>query len=158
MAKSKSRNDVQIHAVMNTMRDWLERREAFEEAVADKLGLIVAERRCLVALFTGPKPAGVLAQSSGLTPAAATSMIDRLEKRGFVVRQRDEHDRRKVFVALTRPASETLDRFYAPPANDIEALLADLNAEELATVERFVNRASELQETHLQRVKDEPIA
>ncbi len=72
------------------------RHTGFCEAIGNKLGLINAEHRCLKALIDGPKTAGQLAVASGLTPAAATSMIDRLEKRGFVERQRDETDRRKV--------------------------------------------------------------
>jgi DNA-binding MarR family transcriptional regulator len=157
MAKAKSRNEMQIHAVMATIRDWQDAREAFDEAMAEKLGLIVAERRCLVALLTGPKAAGILAQASGLTPAAATSMIDRLEKRGFVERQRDDQDRRKVFVALTRPASETLSRFYAPQVEATETLLSGFSVEELATVQRFVSGTLDLQNSHLERVRNEPV-
>jgi DNA-binding MarR family transcriptional regulator len=42
--------------------------------------------------------AGRLAELTGLTTGAITGVVDRLEKAGFVRRERDESDRRKVFI------------------------------------------------------------
>ncbi len=134
------------------------RPQAFDEAVANKLGLITAEHRCLKALLDGPRTAGALAQASGLTPAAATSMIDRLEKRGFVERQRDGADRRKVLVGMTNPAAETLARFYRPMAEDASAMLANFTPADLATIESFVESALSLQQAHVERTTSEPLA
>lgn len=156
MTKAKSRNDAQVSVILAAIRDWQDAREAFDEAMAGKLGLIVAERRCLTALVSGPKAAGILAQASGLTPAAATSMIDRLEKRGFVERQRDETDRRKVFVALTQPAKETLRGYYEPGLQEFETQLAAFSPDELSTIERFAAVARDLQQAGLERVRNEP--
>ena len=42
--------------------------------------------------------AGRLAELTGLTTGAITGVVDRLEKAGFVRRERDGSDRRKVFI------------------------------------------------------------
>src|SRR5690606_1369136 len=48
----------------------------------------------------GPVTAGELVRRSGLKPASITGVLDRLERRGFLRRVRDETDRRRVLVEL----------------------------------------------------------
>jgi DNA-binding MarR family transcriptional regulator len=55
---------------------------------------------------SGPLTIGEQAQHLGLSKAATTEMIDRLEARGLVARLRDERDRRRVFVWLTTAGRE----------------------------------------------------
>lgn len=50
---------------------------------------------------------GQLAQEVSLSQATVTSILDRLEKRGLVYRQRSQQDKRKVHVHLT-PEGESL--------------------------------------------------
>ena len=45
-----------------------------------------------------------------VTTATVTGLVDTLERRGFVTRTRDEADRRKVLVAITREGRAVLDR------------------------------------------------
>ncbi|MCD2173912.1 MarR family winged helix-turn-helix transcriptional regulator [Rhizobium sp. C4] len=154
---NKHRPDMHEH-ILNLIGQWQDATQAFDEAVGNKLGLITAEHRCLKALMDGPKTAGALAQASGLTPAAATSMIDRLEKRGFVERQRDGADRRKVLVAMTKPASDTLGKFYTPIAADAAAMLAKFTPSDLSIIENFIEAALALQQAHVDRTVSEPLA
>lgn len=152
----KHRLDTKSH-ILQRIGQWQDATQAFDEAVANKLGLINAEHRCLKALMEGARTAGALAQASGLTPAAATSMIDRLEKRGFVERHRDADDRRKVLVAMTKPASDTFDTFYKPLAADGAAMLSGFSPADLAVIETFVERALTLQQTHAGRIASETL-
>lgn len=48
-----------------------------------------------------------LSKSSNMSQATATSILDRLEKRGFVKRQRDTLDKRKVHAHIT-PEGEAI--------------------------------------------------
>jgi MarR family transcriptional regulator, organic hydroperoxide resistance regulator len=52
--------------------------------------------------------AGCLARSADVSPASMTSMLDQLERDGFVTRRRSETDRRQVLVALTDAGRERL--------------------------------------------------
>jgi DNA-binding MarR family transcriptional regulator len=71
-----------------------------------------------------------LARHMGVTPGTMSLAIDRLEKKGYVIRLRDTVDRRRVQLRLTsagvriRQATTVLD----PPR--VEALLARLTPEE----------------------------
>ena len=73
----------------------------FSQAVADYAGISSSDLECLDFLnLEGRATAGRLAEVTGLTTGAITGVIDRLEKAGFVKRERDEQDRRKVFIVL----------------------------------------------------------
>ena len=52
-------------------------------------------------LHGGPQPAGAIAAAIGLTPAAVTALVDRLEARGLLTRKRSQEDRRKVIIEAT---------------------------------------------------------
>jgi DNA-binding MarR family transcriptional regulator len=49
---------------------------------------------------------------TGLTTGAITGVVDRLEKAGFVRRERDDDDRRKVFIAVVPENIARIGRFY----------------------------------------------
>ena len=51
-----------------------------------------------------------LAGMCGLLPAQIVPVIDELERRGFVARQRSESDRRRSVVTLTEAGAEILER------------------------------------------------
>ncbi len=44
---------------------------------------------------------GVIAKDMHLSQATVTTVVDRLEARGFIVRQRSDQDKRKVLISLT---------------------------------------------------------
>ncbi|MGH8929136.1 MAG: MarR family winged helix-turn-helix transcriptional regulator [Egibacteraceae bacterium] len=71
----------------------------FQQAVANRLGLSLSDFKCLTALGeSGQATAGEIARRTGLTTGAVTRMIDRLERAGWVRREQDRHDRRRVIV------------------------------------------------------------
>ncbi|MDO6680951.1 MULTISPECIES: MarR family winged helix-turn-helix transcriptional regulator [unclassified Oceanobacter] len=55
---------------------------------------------------------GEVARKVSLSQATVTTIIDRLEKRGYVVRERGSQDKRKVYVHLTEDAQKAL--LHAP--------------------------------------------
>jgi DNA-binding MarR family transcriptional regulator len=98
----------------------------FHQAVADRVGLHVTDLRCLNLLSqSGPLTAGELGQRTGLgTTGAVTRMVDRLERAGYVRRQLNPLDRRRVII---RPVPERLAAL-APHYQGIAAAWADLLA------------------------------
>ncbi len=58
----------------------------------------------------GEATIGELANNISLSQATVTSILDRLEKRGFIYRERSEQDRRKVHAYLTDIGEETLKK------------------------------------------------
>jgi len=68
---------------------------------AERIGINVTDLNCLnIVALAGPMTAGELARATGLTTASITGVLDRLEDGGFVRRERDPKDRRRVIVTL----------------------------------------------------------
>src|SRR5450631_1372107 len=71
------------------------------QAAADRIGINATDLNCLNILsFSGQLTAGQLARATGLTTASITGVVDRLEEAGYVRRERDARDRRRVVVHL----------------------------------------------------------
>ncbi|PPK71290.1 MarR family transcriptional regulator [Actinokineospora auranticolor] len=119
----------------------------FHAAVASRAGIHVTDVHCLAVLDNeGPMPAGHLATRMGLSRGGAiTAVVDRMEKAGFVRRQRDTADRRKVLVELVpdgayahlRAVFDELGTAYA-------ALVAGYPVEQQALLLDFARRANEI--------------
>jgi DNA-binding MarR family transcriptional regulator len=119
----------------------------FHSVIAEKFGLTVTDWRAWdLVIRHGPLTAGELAQWTGLTPGAATGLIDRLEKAGVVQRVRDAGDRRKVLVEATlRPEDERASSaFFAPMLEALEKLYAGYSDDQLRTMAEFMNRMAEM--------------
>src|SRR6202042_3652351 len=70
-------------------------------ASAERIGINVTDLNCLnILALGGHLTAGELAKRTGLTTASITGVLDRLEEAGFVRRERDPGDRRRVIVRL----------------------------------------------------------
>ena len=68
---------------------------------AERIGINATDLNCLnIVALAGPMTAGELARATGLTTASITGVLDRLEEGGFVRRERDPKDRRRVIVTL----------------------------------------------------------
>ncbi|PBB90860.1 MarR family transcriptional regulator [Mesorhizobium sp. WSM3864] len=143
-------------AVSRAVMRWQDATQAYDEAVGERLGLIAAERHCLGLLYAGPQSAGAVAAATGLTPAAVTALIDRLEARGLVTRTRSLEDRRKVVIEATELTREFSERYYGAIAREGEKVMAGFSDAELATVLRFIDAALKLQSEQLARIKAEP--
>lgn len=116
---------------------------AFHEAVAARLGLHITDHKALGYLFEhGPMPAGRLGELTGLTTGSVTAMIDRLERRGFVRRERDPSDRRKVIIAPTdEPANrEAIQALFAPMQRGFARHLPAYTEEEQRLIRDFLER------------------
>jgi len=99
---------------------------------------------CLL-LLHGPAPAGRLAELTGLTTGAVTGVIDRLEKGGFVRREVDPTDRRKVIVV---PDAGRVDRGLFPHFPSLKRAAAqqfydDFSIAELVLISEFLSRLTQ---------------
>ncbi len=85
----------------------------FGQSVANRVGLSNSDMECLdFLILEGRVTAGRLAEVTGLTTGAITGVVDRLEKAGLVRRERDDNDRRKVFIAAVAENTAKIGKFY----------------------------------------------
>jgi DNA-binding MarR family transcriptional regulator len=121
--------------------------ERFDLAVAEALGLNRTDLRCMDFLQReGPLTAGRLAELTGLTTGAMTTVIDRLERAGYAQRDRDPADRRRVVVALTPLVHEGAARFYGGHLELSERLYRRYSREQLDLLLEFVRQSREFNE------------
>jgi DNA-binding MarR family transcriptional regulator len=143
---SSSKRETLIAAIGLGIKRWQDATEAFDGTVGRLNDLNGADRRCLSSVIQGPQSASAIAKETALTPAAVTALIDRLEARGWVRRQPDAVDRRKVLVEATDHARELAQVAYLPIAKAGADLLAGYSIQELGVIRRFVEDALALQQ------------
>jgi|SRR5579871_636969 len=111
----------------------------FDQAVADFFQVPRTDFRCLDHLSRiGPVSAGQLADAVGLTTGATTAAIDRLERIGWVQRQSDPADRRRVRVALTQEGIRCGEQVFGALRLAAERLLDQYGPQDLAGILAFL--------------------
>jgi DNA-binding MarR family transcriptional regulator len=88
----------------------------------------------------GPLSPTALATYAGVHPATMTGILDRLEKGGWVVRERDPADRRAVVVRAVRDRYAQLLRLYSGLSRSMNKLLAGYSDTELELIADFMRR------------------
>lgn len=109
-------------------------------AIAERLGLNPSDHKCADLMLSESEPCtpGRLAELTGLSTGAITGVIDRLERAGFLVREHDSEDRRRVLLRLTHTRAPELLALFAPLTKGVEALCENYTIAELAVVLRYM--------------------
>lgn len=98
-----------VQASLIALRRILHAADHNERALARKTGLTVAQLIVLeIVAATDRVTPKTIAGRAGVGQATATSLIDKLEARGFVMRTRGKRDRRMVWVSATEAGHEIL--------------------------------------------------
>jgi DNA-binding MarR family transcriptional regulator len=87
----------------------------------------------------GPLTPTELAARLGVTPAAVTGVIDRLEATGHARRERRGVDRRSVHIVPNPASLADAARELGPLIGELRARLGDYTPEEMAVIERFLD-------------------
>ena len=132
---------------------WQDATQLYDETVGEIFQLGPKERLCLSFLRHGPQTASTIAKATRLTPAAVTSLLDRLEARRFVVRQPDPDDRRKISVRLGEATAELIHLAYRPMAEAGQQVFAKRSMEELRLVAEVIKDAMAVQEQVTERLR-----
>ena len=129
--------------------------QLMSQAAADRIGINSTDLNCLNILsFSGHMTAGELARATGLTTASITGVIDRLEEAGFVSRERDPHDRRRVVVTLSLDRTmRDVAGVFAPVMQDWRKLAARYSDDELRLIVDFYGRMEQVFRDHLVRLR-----
>lgn len=130
--------------------------DRLDEAVAAQVGLNRTDLRCLGIIYRrGRLTAGELAEESGLTPGAITTVLDRLERTGFANRVADPADRRRVLVVSTAATREVGARLHGEIEVASGAELEGHTTEELTVIRDYLRRLREVYEDQAAHVTGE---
>jgi DNA-binding MarR family transcriptional regulator len=129
--------------------------EKMDEAFCRLLGVNRTDGRCLDVVDQRPGlTAGELAVAVGLSPGAVTTVLDRLEERGFVTRTRDPEDRRRVTLRLTPEANRRAWEAYGPLGEMGGPMIGELSDKELEAIIRFLHIGTEINEQRARELLD----
>ena len=87
---------------------------------------------------------GELASEMSLSQATVTTIIDRLEKRGLVFRQRSKEDKRKVHAYLTDQATDVLKEAPIPLQDHFARQFGDLQEWEQTMIISSLQRVAQM--------------
>jgi DNA-binding MarR family transcriptional regulator len=133
-----------MHELENAMRRSSGQGVIFGQAVANRAGISSSDLECMdFLILEGRVTAGRLAEVTGLTTGAITGVVDRLEKAGYVRRERDESDRRKVFITVIPANIAGIGVFYERLHRAVMKDWSTYSDEELRLLLRFAVQSYE---------------
>lgn len=129
--------------------------QLMSQAAADRIGINSTDLNCLNILsFSGQLTAGELAKATGLTTASITGVVDRLEQAGFVHRERDVVDRRRVVVHLdTARALATIAPVFGPMLGAWQRMTDQYTDDQLRLIVEFYGQVEDVIRDHLAHLR-----
>ncbi|MBB5937058.1 DNA-binding MarR family transcriptional regulator [Streptomyces zagrosensis] len=127
-----------------------------QQEIARRLGLNSTDLTCFgYVLEAGVEPltAGDLAERAHVTTGAVTGILNRLERAGFVLRQPDPEDRRRVRIVAEPAALTRVYAVYEPFYGRLAELYADYSPDEIAVLRDFFQRADALVRGYLEETR-----
>lgn len=124
------------------------------QRTADAVGLGVTDLLCLEMISTNePVTAGRLAELVQLTPGAITGVLDRLEQGGFIKRERDPDDRRRLVLRLDPARQRDMSRLLDPLAGALAEVTAGMSDADLGRITDFMARLHPAIAVELERLR-----
>jgi len=131
-------------AIKESLRELRSQLSLLNHQVGARVELKDVDLDCLELINRhGPLSPSALARRAGLHPATMTGILDRLERGGWVARERDPSDRRAVVVRVRRDRAAELFRLYAGMNTSMDQLCAGYSDTELELLADFLRRATD---------------
>jgi DNA-binding MarR family transcriptional regulator len=134
-----------VRGVKESLRELRNQLSLLNHQVGAKVALKDVDLDCLELIARrGPLSPSTLARSAGLHPATVTGILDRLQRGGWIVRERDPEaaDRRAVAVRAVRGRNAELFRLYAGMNTAMDELCAGYTDAELELIADFLRRTT----------------
>lgn len=129
--------------VLTTMRELSIQLALLNHQIGGRLDLNDIDLDCLDLIARhGPLSPSALARRAGLHPATITGILDRLERGGWVARDRAASDRRAVVVRLRRERMAELLGQYGGMLTAMRAICADYDEAQLELITDFLRRVT----------------
>lgn len=121
--------------------------DVYSRQLSGSHGLTGPQMLCLREIAEqGSLTTGALALAIALSPATLTGILDRLEVRGLVSRERRPEDKRRVLVSLTALGRQMAQELPSPMQERFGDLLQELSTEEQAVIRKALNRVAKMME------------
>src|SRR5512140_2706995 len=146
-----------VESIVRALRRVNFQGSVFGQTVAIRLGLSESDIDALELLIdTGASTAGRLAELMGLTTGAVTRVIDRLEQAGYVRRESDPADRRRVVVEVVPERVASIESLLASLERAAAQEVERYSPDQLALINDFLARMADLTQTESARLRSAP--
>jgi DNA-binding MarR family transcriptional regulator len=130
--------------IRESLRDMSVQLSLLNHQVGDQLDLKGTDLECLDLINRhGPLRPSALARRAGLHPATMTGILDRLERGGWIARDRDPADRRGVVLRALRDRATEVFRLYSGMNSEMDQICAGYSDDELELLDGFLRRTAE---------------
>jgi DNA-binding MarR family transcriptional regulator len=143
-------------AIKVALRDLGGELSRLNQSVGGRLDLKGTDLECLDLITRhGPISPSALARRTGLHPATMTGVLDRLERDGWIVRDRDPADRRGVLIRAQRGRGAEVLRLYLVDSgmdSALDQICARYSGEELDVIAGFLRSTAEAGRTAAEKL------
>ena len=142
-------------AIRESLRDMSVQLSLLNHQVGDQLDLKGTDLECFDLINRhGPLRPSALARRAGLHPATMTGILDRLERGGWIARDRDPADRRGVVLRALRDRATEVFRLYSGMNSEMDQICAGYSDDELELLDGFLRRTAEAGRTAAEELAD----
>jgi len=131
----------------------------FQEAIARRLGVGAAERKCLSVLWRlGVATPGQLMKATHLSSGAITGIVDRLERAGYARRAPNPDDRRSLLIYPERQddLAQRIGPAFESMRQAMDGVLRGYSDAERALIQRHLARTIEVLGEQTARLEGDP--
>lgn len=126
------------------LRDLHNQLSTLNRQVGGQLAIKDIDMDCLDLINRhGPLSPSALSRRAGLHAATVTGILDRLERAGWVARERDPADRRAVTVRALPDRGKEVYRLFAGMNSAMESICADYDEQQLTVLADFLRKTTD---------------
>jgi DNA-binding MarR family transcriptional regulator len=143
--------------VVGSLRALSAEIDRLDQAAADRYGLNRTDMRALDILGqAGPLAPTALARLLGFTTGGVTTVLDRLERAGYIRRRPDPGDRRRQVVEITEATTARDQEVFGDLARATSDFLTAYTDDQLQVIQDFLKRTRQLTAAHADALASHP--
>ncbi|MCM3169352.1 MarR family winged helix-turn-helix transcriptional regulator [Peribacillus frigoritolerans] len=156
MSSDNRVNSALLESLTHRLQRYGMRSVLFQQNMAQKIGVSHTDLKSAEILNeTGPITAGELSKITGLSTGSVTALINRLEKSGYVKRERDQLDGRKVMIMPILERQEQIKSHYQSLSMATKELCSAYNEQELILINQFVEEITKIMDKENDKLMSE---
>ncbi|MDP9743398.1 UNVERIFIED_ORG: DNA-binding MarR family transcriptional regulator [Bacillus sp. B2I3] len=156
MSSDNRVNSALLESLTHRLQRYGMRSVLFQQNMAQKIGVSHTDLKSAEILNeTGPITAGELSKITGLSTGSVTALINRLEKSGYVKRERDQLDGRKVMIMPIPERQEQIKSHYQSLSMATKDLCSAYNEQELILINQFVEEITKIMDKENDKLMSE---
>ncbi|CAK6470300.1 MarR family winged helix-turn-helix transcriptional regulator [Peribacillus castrilensis] len=156
MSSDNRVNSALLESLTHRLQRYGMRSVLFQQNMAQKIGVSHTDLKSAEILNeTGPITAGELSKITGLSTGSVTALINRLEKSGYVKRERDQLDGRKVMIMPIPERQEQIKSHYQSLSMATKELCSAYNEQELILINQFVEEITKIMDKENNKLMSE---